>query len=340
MDEWIQKIRNHTIVLLLLFTGAVYLFLKYLSSILSPILLAILFVTVFGPFLKKMKEKFHINRQIGAAMLVIAVILLFLGLLWLISNFVWKSLPEILRCVERLGEILPSGVSGVYEDIRRFMSSGEMQLQKGLAQTAWKYMGKLAALGGYLVTFLIAVMLFAKDYDEVMNHLLDRDDCRLPLEIFCGIIRYIAVFIRAQGVIMSVIALCCSGILTIFGVKYGIVWGILAGILDALPFIGTGVVLVPLGIFCLLNGRLFQTVICVLLYVACIFIRQILEPRLIGKKVGVRPVIILICLYVGIRLFGVLGILKGPLGFVILREIWLRIGTVRQPDNSENVKAM
>ncbi|MBO4290438.1 MAG: AI-2E family transporter, partial [Lachnospiraceae bacterium] len=45
-------------------------------------------------------------------------------------------------------------------------------------------------------------------------------------------------------------------------------------------------------------------------------------PRLIGRKIGVRPIFVLISLYAGIRLFGMSGILKGPLGFLIVWEIW------------------
>ena len=99
-------------------------------------------------------------------------------------------------------------------------------------------------------------------------------------------------------------------------------WGILAGILDALPFIGTGVVLLPLGIWQLLEGSFGRALICGALYVVCIFLREILEPRLIGRKIGVSPIAVLVSLYAGIRLFGVWGIIKGPLGFVLIYETY------------------
>ena len=60
------------------------------------------------------------------------------------------------------------------------------------------------------------------------------------LEVICGIVRYIATFVKAQGIIMSAIALTAAITLGIAGIKHGVLWGILAGILDALPFIGTG----------------------------------------------------------------------------------------------------
>ena len=60
--------------------------------------------------------------------------------------------------------------------------------------------------------------------------------------------------------------------------------------------------------------------VCIILYVVCIIIREFLEPKLIGKQMGVPPVAILVSIYAGVKLFGVWGILAGPLGFMIVYE--------------------
>lgn len=117
-----------------------------------------------------------------------------------------------------------------------------------------------------------------------MNRLLDQEACHVLLEVICGIVRYIATFVKAQGIIMTAIAMTAAATLGIAGIKHGILWGILAGILDALPFIGTGVVLVPLGMFQILDGNWGRALVCGVLYVVCIFLREIMEPRLIGRK--------------------------------------------------------
>ena len=321
MEAWVEKIRNNAIVVLLLLTGAVFLFLRYLTPFLSPILTAMLFVTIFGPLLKKM-QRLHLHRQVGAVLLLVAALAVIAVLMFFLGRFAWNGFPRILSEVEKWKESLPDWAGGWVE-----LGIGELQrnvgtIQKGMLGGAIRYAGRAAALGGYLVTFLIAVILLAKDYDEMMNRLLDREDCHLLLTVICGVIRYVATYVKAQGVIMTVIAGLCALVLQLAGVAQGVQFGLLAGVLDALPFIGTGVVLVPLGIFHALEGRYAVTIICGVLYLGCILIREFLEPRLIGKKMGVRPVFILISLYAGIRLFGIAGIIKGPLGFVIIWETW------------------
>lgn len=121
--------------------------------------------------------------------------------------------------------------------------------------------------------------------------------------------------------ILLIISLLCSVILSVAGISGGIFLGILAGVLDMLPFIGTGIVLVPLSIWQLFNGRYVQMAVCLVLYGACILTREMLEPKLIGKRVGVAPIYMLLAIYAGVKLFGVGGIIKGPLSLIVICEI-------------------
>ena len=234
---------------------------------------------------------------------------------------------EVVRSLCRsVGEIL--GVDTAYLEntvssrLQEGLDSLEENILPGMLSQSMQYVRWFTELGGFLVTFLIAAVLLAKDYDGIMNRLLDQESCHVLLEVICGIVRYIATFVKAQGIIMTTIAAVAALTLGIAGIKHGVLWGILAGILDALPFIGTGVVLVPLGILQLLEGSFGKALVCGVLYVICIFLREILEPRLIGRKIGVSPIAVLISLYAGIQLFGVWGIIKGPLGFVLIYETY------------------
>ena len=292
-------------IVLLAVTGAVYFFLQYLTPLLAPVLLAMLFVTIFGPVMKRMNRKLHFPRPLSAIVLLILATLLLAVLLWVLSSWVLGSLPVWIRSMDA-----------------REQEWLNQKILPGMLSQSMQYVRWFAEVGGFLVTFLIASVLLAKDYDGIMNHLLDQESCHVLLEVICGIVRYIATFVKAQGIIMSAIALTAAITLGIAGIKHGVLWGILAGILDALPFIGTGVVLLPLGIWQLLEGSFGRALICGALYVVCIFLREILEPRLIGRKIGVSPIAVLVSLYAGIRLFGVWGIIKGPLGFVLIYETY------------------
>lgn len=337
----LEKIRRSKSITLLLTVAVVYFFLQYLTPLFSPILTAMLFVTIFGPLLKKMQARLHIHRQLGA------VLLLLLGggvlaiLLWVLFSWVIGSLPEWVSQLETveleleewiqkgsasIGQAL--GIDGEYLEstltarLDEWMDYLQAEGAAGMLSGSLQYLKKIALFGGFLVTFIIAAVLLARDYDRIMNGLLDREEFHVLLEVICGMIRYIATFVKAQVVIMSVISLAAGVVLSISGIRHGALWGMLAGLLDALPFIGTGIVLVPLTLTQLFQGNYGRAAVCLALYGGCVFLQEMLEPRLIGKRMGVPPIAVLAAVYAGIRLFGVWGIIKGPLGFVIIRQGW------------------
>ena len=340
----VEKIKNNQVALLLFLTGAVYFFLKIIAPLTSPVLGAVLFVTIFGPLLQKMQSKLKIHRQIGALLLLLIACGIFATLVWVLFSWLVVSMPDWIGALDSLEEGLETivhetcrvvgktlRIDGDYLEqtllarVQEGIDYFQQQVLPGVLSQSLEYIKVLASFGGFLVTFLIATVLLAKDYDNIMNRLLDREECHVYLEIVCGIIRYIATYIRAQFIIMSIIGILSAAVLGVSGIHSGILWGILAGVLDALPFIGTGVVLVPLGIQQLFGANYARAVICLLLYVACIFIRELLEPKLIGKRVGVSPIAILISIYAGIKLFGLWGIIGGPLGFVMIYQSYLSL---------------
>lgn len=349
MGECGKERRNGTIkqnrmLTLLIITGAVYFFLQFVSPLLSPILIAMLFVTMFGPLLKKIQQKIHIHRQVGAVILLLTACAVLVLLIWILFSWAVGSLPKwigrldnlerdirviVYNCCQLVGRTL--GIDSEYlgDTVLKYIEQGFDYFQgealPGMLMQSLEYMKGFAAFGVFFITFVIAAVLLAKDYDRIMNELLDREEFHVLLEVICGVIRYIATYVKAQLIIMSAIAGVSAPVLALTGIRNGILWGILAGILDALPFIGTGVVLVPIAIARFIYGSIGQAAVCLILYAVTIFLREFLEPRLIGSRIGVPPIAVLVSVYAGIRLFGLWGIIKGPLGFVIIQQVYLSI---------------
>ncbi|NLL76801.1 MAG: AI-2E family transporter, partial [Clostridiales bacterium] len=123
--------------------------------------------------------------------------------------------------------------------------------------------------------------------------------------------------------ILCIISGLCAVTLFFTGIEGGISLGVFTGFMEMLPFIGTGMVLIPLAFWQILNEHYVRAVICVILYVTCIIIRELLEPKLVGEQVGILPVCILFAVYAGVKLFGIFGIIKGPLALITIYEVYL-----------------
>lgn len=341
--EYLQGVSSstRTILKLLLLLGAVYFFLRYLSPLIAPFLLAILFVSIFGPVFLKLQKRLHFSRQLSAALFLLLFLSVVIGLFWLLSSWIINSLPDWIAWIADLGQKLEVSVIRLCDRletifhlegdvVRSILLGGLNQSVAYLQQNALSdlMLGLVPVLkqvgnaGIFLVVFAISTVFMAKDYDKVMTKLLEKEEFHLILEVLCGVVRYLAIFVRAQLLLILLISATCVLGLSLFQVEKGFFYGLLAGVLDALPFVGTGIVLVPLAIYQCIMHHYLKALGCLVLYAVCILIRELLEPRLIGKKMGLPPLFVLAALFVGVRLFGVMGIIKGPLGFLLVKLIY------------------
>ncbi|MFQ8761084.1 MAG: AI-2E family transporter [Intestinimonas sp.] len=119
-------------------------------------------------------------------------------------------------------------------------------------------------------------------------------------------------WLKAQGMLM----LITFGELTLgflfLGVDLSILLAALTALVDALPVFGTGTVLIPWALLELLSGRFSMALGLFVLYLIVSLVRSLLEPKLVGDRVGLPPLAALLCMYVGFRAFGVVGMVLSP----------------------------
>ena len=101
----------------------------------------------------------------------------------------------------------------------------------------------------------------------------------------------------------------------------------LAALVDALPIFGAGTVLVPWALWSLLDGDWPLALGLLILYGVVTLVRTLLEPKLVGKRVGLHPLAALAAMYVGFQVFGVAGMILAPLGAVVGKQAWESVRT-------------
>ena len=129
-------------------------------------------------------------------------------------------------------------------------------------------------------------------------------------------------WLRAQLKLMGVTFLILNVGLMLLRVQYPVLDALLITIVDALPVFGTGTILIPWAIVMFLRGETKKGIGLVILYGTAALSRQALEPRLVGRQVGLNPVLTLLALYAGYRLLGVAGMIVFPISAMLLKQIW------------------
>ena len=194
--------------------------------------------------------------------------------------------------IERLPDAVLFAVTAV---LSSFMLSGELPAIRGwlrrTVRPAW--LEKLQTLGGHVRTTLGS-------------------------------------WLRAQLKLMGITFLILNAGLLLLRVRYPVLAALVITVVDALPVFGTGTILIQWALALFLQGETKTGVGLVILYGAAALSRQALEPRLVGKQVGLNPVLTLLALYTGYRLLGVGGMIVFPIAAMLFKQLWDHSGL--QPD--------
>lgn len=355
-----KALQKHNLIKICLIFAGVWFFFRYLFTLVAPFILAFLLITLFYPLLERIQRRIPVKKKFLAMGLIVPCILLIAGILWVIMIFGGRQLEGLPAFCTQVGEQLTlffhqccCGLDGKFgwngQQIERFviermtviMENVQVQVVPRILTSSYSCFKGIFSAFGFLAITCIAAFLLEKEYAGIVEGLKKSEELRLVWLVVEGVLSYIITFMKAQGVIMSIISILCSVTLSIAGVPGGILFGILAGVLDVLPFIGTGIVLVPLSVWQLLNGQYVQMTVCLILYGVCILTRELLEPKLIGRRIGVAPVLMLLSVYAGVKLFGVGGIIKGPFALIVMMEIFkvLNAENGKQENDAGKTKA-
>ena len=156
--------------------------------------------------------------------------------------------------------------------------------------------------------------------------------------IFCRLAIAANAYLKTQGIIMLLTTFICTAGFWILKNPYYILAGISLGVLDALPIFGTGTVLIPWAVIRFFQGKWGAGFLMLAIYLACYFLREILEAKLMGSRVGLSSLETVISMFVGLKLFGIPGLILGPVGILLIGDLvkaWERPGREEKQETGE-----
>jgi sporulation integral membrane protein YtvI len=168
---------------------------------------------------------------------------------------------------------------------------------------------------------LLSSFFILPDYEGIGAFLLGQLPPRLAemvqesKDFLVGTVRQV---LKAYLLIMAITFGEISLGLWLLRVDYYLIIGLTVAVLDILPVLGSGSILIPWGIWTLLGGNLPLGAGILLLYAVVTGVRTVLEPRLVGRGMGLSPLVTLISMYVGMKLLGVGGLILAPMAVTLV----------------------
>ena len=321
-----------------------YYALRYLPGLFMPFIVALLIVLVTNPLVNLLERKLNIPRKIGGPIITILAIGLIVLLFYFLVTVVLseasdlvkdisdllKSMPEKWEKVitsyesflDRIG--LPTALRNAF-DFNRLVTNMTSSLSKTL-DVQNIVSGIVSNASSFLFGFFImvvATVLLSADYVRirafVMRQLSPKHQ-KTMLNVKAFMKTTVWGYTKTYAIIFAFYFVAMLVLFLVLNVEHAALLSFLIALVDLLPVLGLGIVFIPWAIVCFIGGDVWFGIALIAAYVVLTFVRNLIEPKLIGKQVGIHPFVALLALYLGLELFGVIGVFILPLAVILLKS--------------------
>ena len=233
-----------------------------------------------------------------------------------IYPFFVDILHDLERVLIKLGLSELGAASGSTGQVIQSLSEMVSGLPGKVVDVATGFAVSVPGLFVDIVIMIICTFFITIDYRRLTDFCmrqLDDNSKKLFLEIKEYVVGTLLVCIGSYALIMSITFVELSVAFTLIGMNHAIIVAACIAVFDILPVLGTGGIMIPWAVFMLVYGNYPLALELFLIYVIITVIRNIIEPKIIGGQLGLHPVVTLICMFVGVEFFGVIGLFGLPI---------------------------
>lgn len=323
-----------------------YPLIRQFLPIALPFLLALGLALAAEPAVGFLSNRGKLPRSIAAGVGVSTVFLLSGVILTLAGSLLVRQLGRLATLLPAAAEAISQGTQllqqwllslaekapgsirqtlvGIIQALFQDESGFFLQAAEKLPQIASSALGSVSNGVIWIITAVLAAFMISARLPQLRSQMAARipDQWRRSIfPSFRALRQSISRWVVAQCKLSAVtLALLCAGFL-LLKQSNALLWAILVTLVDILPILGVGTVLLPWSLVCYLQGDGTKALGILALFGAVWLVRSILEPRLIGKELGLDPLLTLVCIYGGFRLAGIAGMLLAPIAAITVLQL-------------------
>ena len=336
----------------------VYLLFK-LGIFLFPFTLALFFSIMTQPFSRFLEKKLKFSQKIATIVSIVLFLVIFLGFISLsalrLSGEIYKLSINLNKYSKEAQSLWNTAIDKIYSLLGYFPEGFDEQVKNSINGFIRMGTSKLGSFINSLINFITSIptiilyicitilstFFISLDKNKIMAFLeqqFPESWIKKVYNIKREMFNVLGSYIRAQIILMTICffeLLISFNILSFlkFNLQYPLIFSIVICIIDALPILGAGAVLLPWSLISFVTGDINLGLALLVIYFLVLSVRQMLEPKLISQNLGVHPLVTLISMYSGFKFFGVIGFLIGPVVMIILKNVFsreLEIGFFRE----------
>lgn len=316
-----------------------------------PFLIAFILSMLIEPVIRFFMRKIKLKRRTSAIIVFVIVIGIIIGFIaWGIITLIQEAsnmltgineyfektyiqIQDIISKFEFSKLQIPQEIQTIVQNSAGdFLDTLSTWLKTGLTKVL-NTLTSLPTIGFYIVICILSLYFICTD----KIYMLDQLDHHLPETWVKRLIKHIKEIAKALGCYLKAqsILILISFVISLIGlyifnfiglnIQFPLMAALGIGFVDALPIFGSGTVMVPWAIISACNGDFTLGLALLGLWAVMSIIRQLIEPKIVSKQIGIHPIFTLIAMYTGFKFIGILGMLIGPIILIVLKNIFSTI---------------
>jgi sporulation integral membrane protein YtvI len=308
-----------------------------------PFVIGMIIAIIFRHIIDAIEKKTHIKRLLVS----IIILLTFYGIVGLLASMIgfkvftflkdlFNSLPALYEktiypALETLANDLVIQYPGIEVYLEDFINNTSQSIFSFLSNASSTVVGTITGLASQLPSLLIKFIFtivssffFTIDYYRITRFVIRQfkgERREMILKLKDNGIGTLGKFIKAYASIISITFLELSIGFWIIGIPNPFLFGGLIAIIDVMPILGTGAVLLPWSVVAFILGNTKVGIGMLVIYIVITVVRQSIEPKIVGQQIGLHPIVTLLLMFVGAQLMGVLGLLILPIIATLLMKL-------------------
>ncbi len=326
--------------------AAVVLFFSFLFPALLPFIIGALIAYMVEPLVNFAHKKLKIPRKITSAIIILGVAGIGIYLLILLGYKLYDEasaivsnssgwIGEATALFDKVGITIKGYVTHLPSDFVKYIENMSQSLEtfilsipsnygQQVINHVTKFVSSIPTAVLSVVISLIFAYFFSADLDIIKKFIRQN----LPKKIRgfftstkAEVFKIVGQYFKSYGKILLITFAEIWIAFMILRIDYAITFAIIIAIFDILPILGTGGVLIPWALICFFTGDVPRGIGLAVTYLVILLVRQYIEPRIVGKQIGLHPVITLIAMFTGLRLLGLFGMFLFPITITLLKNL-------------------
>jgi len=328
---------------IILILAAVYIFFRYILNLILPFMIAWTTVLMIQPVVTLICKNSQISRKLISVILVLFFLIVIGSAVFFTGE---RLLYEIKAIIDNLSyntdEILDSVFDFIYQtsDNVPFLNNVNHENLYNMTSDLFKnaltsisakipeWIGRLFnALPNavfFTVILVMAAFYICADFNNI-NKFLSLQLPKRVVEFIIEVKKHLKStgfkYIRAYAFMIVITFFQLLIGFTILKINYSFTIALITAALDVLPVIGVGTILIPWSVVLLISGDYFNGFGLLIIFCVVSLIRQFIEPKVIGVSLGLNPLVTLISMYAGYKIFGIAGLLVMPVFVIIIKNL-------------------